>query len=122
MKIAISLEENKGLESKASTIFGRCPHFMLIETDSMAFEIKENPARQATGGAGIQAAQFILDEGAQAVISGNLGPKAFSVLSAGGIAAYQHNGGSAQEVLKAQQTDTLECLIAPSADAHSGNK
>lgn len=122
MKIAISLEENKGLDSKASTIFGRCPYFMLIETDGLAFTIKENPSRQATGGAGIQAAQFILDEGAQAVISGNLGPKAFSVLSAGGVAAYQHAGGSVQDIMKAYQANTLECLIAPSADAHSGNK
>jgi predicted Fe-Mo cluster-binding NifX family protein len=120
MKIAISLEENNGLDSTASTIFGRCPFFMTIDPTSMAFDIIENPARQATGGAGIQAAQWVLDQGATTVISGNLGPKAFDVLSAGSVSAYRHDGGSAEDVLKAFKEDTLECLLAPNANAHSG--
>ena len=120
MKIAISLEENAGLESAASVIFGRCPFFMIVDAETMAFEILENPARQASGGAGIQAAQWVLDQGASTVISGNLGPKAFDVLSAGQAAAYNHNGGSAQSLIEAFQQGQLECLLSPSADAHSG--
>ena len=120
MKIGISLEEDKGLDSPASSVFGRCPFFMLIDADSKKYEIHENPARQATGGAGIQAAQWVLDQGAEIVISGNLGPKAFSVLSAGQIGAYQHTGGIAEAVLQAFQDDTLTCLLAPNVDAHSG--
>ena len=120
MKIAISLDENNGLDSAASTIFGRCPFFMTIDPASKAFEIIENPARQASGGAGIQAAQWVLDQGATTIISGNLGPKAFDVLSAGNVTAYRHTGGSAKDVLKALEEDTLECLLAPNADAHSG--
>lgn len=120
MKIAISLEENKGLDSATSTIFGRCPFFMTIDPDSMDFSITENPARQASGGAGIQAAQWVLDQDVTTVISGNLGPKAFDVLSAGKVAAYRHNGGSAKDILKAFEEEALECLLAPNTDAHSG--
>ena len=120
MKIVISLEDSNGLDSKASTIFGRCPFFMTIDPTSMAFEIIENPARQASGGAGIQAAQWVLDQGAATVISGNLGPKAFDVLSAGSVAAYRHEGGSVTDILKAFEEETLECLLAPNTSAHTG--
>jgi predicted Fe-Mo cluster-binding NifX family protein len=93
---------------------------MLIDPESMAFTIEANPAQQAPGGAGIQAAQWVLDQGAGVVISGNLGPKAFNVLAAGKVAAYKHEGGSVRAVMDAYQQKTLECLLSPSAEAHSG--
>jgi len=122
MQIAISLEDNGGMDAKASSIFGRCAFFMIVDSESEVFEIKANTARQASGGAGIQAAQWIIDRGVTAVITGNLGPKAFDVLSTGKIAAFKHNGGSANDALKAYQQDALESLIAPNVSAHSGSK
>ena len=120
MQIAISLQENKGLESKVSTIFGRCPFFMFIDPQNKEFEIKENAAKTASGGAGIQAAQMVVDQGSGAVISGNLGPKAHSVLASASIPVYQFPGGSAQEALEAYQQDSLKSLDSPSTAAHSG--
>ena len=67
MQIAISLQENNGLVSQVSTIFGRCPYFMFINPDNDEFEIVENTAKAASGGAGIQAAQIIVDKGAEVV-------------------------------------------------------
>ena len=44
---------------------------------------------RAIHGAGISAAQIVANEKAEAVISGNLGPKAFDVLTSSGIDIYQ---------------------------------
>jgi len=120
MKIAISLDENKGLDSQASNIFGRCNYYLVFNVEDETFTIEENPAKSASGGAGIQAAQWIINQEAEAVVSGNLGPKAYDVLAAGKIAAYRHNGGTAQEIIKAYKEEKLECLLEPNVDAHSG--
>ena len=120
MQIAISLQENNGLVSQVSTIFGRCPYFMFINPDNNEFEIIENTAKAASGGAGIQAAQTIVDKGAKAVISGNLGPKAHTVLISADIPLFQFPGGSAQEALDAYRQGKLTALNSPSTGAHSG--
>lgn len=119
MQIAISLQENNGLSSQVSTIFGRCPYFMFINPENNKFEIKENTAKAASGGAGIQAAQTIVDKGAKAVISGNLGPKAHAVLIFAEIPLYQFSGGSAQAALEAYRQGNLPTLNNPSTSAHS---
>lgn len=120
MQIAISLQENKGLDSKISTIFGRCPYFMFIDPQDKSLKIKENAAKSASGGAGIQAAQMIVDQGAEAVISGNMGPNAHSVLLSANIPLYQFSSGSAQEALEAYLQGNLTALNGPSTAAHSG--
>ena len=122
MKIAISLDDNKGMDSQVSSIFGRCANYMLIDSESKEFSIEENPAKTASGGAGIQAAQWVVNQGIEAVISGNLGPKAYDVLSAGGVAAYKHKGESVQATIDAFNNKDLECLLAPTAAAHNGLK
>ena len=74
------------------------------------------------GGAGIQAAQWVVDQGAEAVISGNLGPKAFQVFSAGDVAVYKHRNETINETLYALHKGELECLLSPSTAEHSGLK
>lgn len=122
MKVAITLKENTGLDSAVSPIFGRCPYFMLIDDDSKEFTIKENPAVNESGGAGIKAAQIMVDEKVSAVISGDVGPKAGSVLLAEGIAIYQHHGSTAADSLQSYLEKRLEKLFTSSVDAHSGLK
>jgi len=85
MHIAITLADNKGLESSVSPIFGRCPFYMLINPESKEFKIEENTAQSASGGAGVKASQWMIDKEVAAVISGNLGPKAHDVLSSANI-------------------------------------
>jgi predicted Fe-Mo cluster-binding NifX family protein len=122
MQIAITLSDNKGLESTLSPIFGRCPFFMFIDPETKEFIIEENASQSASGGAGIQAAQQIIDKKAAAVISGRLGPKAHSVLLAASIPAFKSEGGSVEETLEAYKQKKLTSLIEPNADAHSGER
>jgi len=73
------------LEAKVDPRFGRCPYFLIVETKTNKLEVLKNIAGQAFRGAGISAAQIIANKKVKAVIAGNFGPKAVSVLSASGI-------------------------------------
>ena len=119
MQIAISIKDNNGLDSTVSAIFGRCPSFMFVDPETETFTIFENQAKSASGGAGIQAAQMVVDQGAESIISGNIGPKAMAVIQAAGITVYQCGEGSVREALKAYAASTLPNLSSPSTGAHS---
>ena len=87
MKIAVSAA-GKDLEATVDTRFGRCPYFIIVETEGTTIkghEIIENTGAQSMRGAGIAAAQLVANKGVQALISGNIGPNAFNVLSQTGI-------------------------------------
>jgi predicted Fe-Mo cluster-binding NifX family protein len=87
MKLAISISGNK-LESPFDPRFGRAAAFCLVDSETGEWTAHENPALSASGGAGVQAAQFVAKLGAQAVISGAYGPNAFDTLSPAGIEMY----------------------------------
>lgn len=120
MQIAISLKEDKGMDSKVNSIFGRCPFFMFIDSENEDFSIVTNQAKSASGGAGIQAAQMVADQSANVIISGNIGPKALDVIKAANITVYQFAEGSAREALKAYNAGKLTVLSKPGTSAHSG--
>ncbi|MGM0419001.1 MAG: NifB/NifX family molybdenum-iron cluster-binding protein, partial [Thermodesulfobacteriota bacterium] len=77
MKIAVSSKGNK-LTSQVDERFGRCAFFMIIEPESLEYEVIENTGSEQ--GAGVTAAKTIVNAGAQALITGSCGPKAFMVL------------------------------------------
>jgi len=60
----------------------------------------ENPAVAAPGGAGVQAARLVVDRGAEAVITGRLGPNAARVLEAAGVDTRRVDGLTAGEALE----------------------
>ena len=76
------------LDAQVSPVFGRCPVFLLVDTKTMEARAIPNPAVGASGGAGVQAAQLVVREGAEAILSGNLGPNAMGVIATAGIPAY----------------------------------
>ena len=102
MKIAISLSsqnKNAGFDPR----FGRAAAFLLHDTESAYTEIIVNPALNATGGAGVQASQFLINQGIGAVVSGAFGPNAFKTLNAAGIKMYLVPSGAdydATEIIK----------------------
>jgi len=96
MKIAIS-STGKTLESEVDARFGRCNYFLIIEIDKKKKEIKnfkeiENTAKAQMGGAGITAGQIVANEKVDAVITTNLGPRAFSIFEQFRIKAYSGQG------------------------------
>jgi len=58
--------------------FGRCPYFVIVDSETMEFEAIPNIASSQMGGAGIQAAQMVASKGVNVVLTGNVGTKRFS--------------------------------------------
>jgi len=84
MKIAIAAS-GKELESLVDAHFGRCPYFLIADEQGQTLAVVENTAREAFRGAGISAAQLVVDQKVQAVIAGNFGPNAVNVLRTSGV-------------------------------------
>jgi predicted Fe-Mo cluster-binding NifX family protein len=86
----------------------------------MEAESVENPARSAAGGAGIQAAQFIVERGAQAVLTGNVGPNAFDVFRAADVPVYLSGEGTVRQVVEAYKAGQLSDAGGANVQAHAG--
>jgi predicted Fe-Mo cluster-binding NifX family protein len=86
----------------------------------MALDVVGNPAIGAAGGAGIQAAQFVVERGAKAVVTGNVGPNAFSVFQAAEVPVYLFEDGTVREAVEAYTAGALPAAAGPSARAHAG--
>jgi len=115
MRIVISAN-GADLDAPTSPIFGRCSTFVFVDTETLAYEALPNPALDAAGGAGIQAAQAVLERGAEAVIAGSLGPNAFRVIQAAGVPAYALVGATVREVVTAFRQNQLAAITNPGAD------
>ena len=96
MKIAIA--SNTGdVNGPVSQVFGRAQYFILFEiVDKKIIETKviENTASQQMGGAGVTAAQLIINQGVNVIITYTMGPRASGVLGPAGIELYQATQGS----------------------------
>ena len=119
MKVAISTS-GENLKSEIDPRFGRCQYFILAETDTMEYETFQNASAMASGGAGIQAAQFVIDKGAKAVITGNLGPNGYQTLNAGGMKIITGVSGTVKEALEKFKNGELKETDSPTVGSHFG--
>ena len=119
MKIAIS-SSGKDLDCQIDPRFGRCQYFIFIDPETMEFEVSENEGLMAMGGAGVQAAQLIVQKGATALITGNLGPNAASALSASGIRVYLVPGGTIKDVIEGYRSGSLREASGATVPPHFG--
>lgn len=76
------------IDSSVDGRFGRGSYFIVVDTDTMEWQAHSNAGIGAPGGAGTLAAQFVADQGARAVISGDFGPNAYHALQTAGIGMY----------------------------------
>jgi predicted Fe-Mo cluster-binding NifX family protein len=121
VKIAIT-SQGDDLNAPVDTRFGRCAYFIIVDPDTESFEAVLNPAVDAMGGAGPQAAQTIADKGAEAVITGNVGPNAFQTLIASNIKIYQGASGTVKETLEKYKRGEMKELSNFSVPGHFGLK
>jgi predicted Fe-Mo cluster-binding NifX family protein len=106
------------LNSQVSPVFGRCPYFLIVNSETKEFKVIPNPAGEAGRGAGVGAAQIAASEGVKAVICGNFGPNAFSVLQMVGIKIYPGVFGLAvnRAIDKYNQGELKELKTVPAPD------
>jgi len=88
MKIAIT-SYGKDLSSKVDRSFGRAKWIIVVDTESGTFEAYDNKQNvNLPHGAGIQAGQNVANLGVESVLTGNVGPNAFKILSTASIKAF----------------------------------
>jgi predicted Fe-Mo cluster-binding NifX family protein len=119
MKICVSAAANS-LDAPIDPRFGRCPYFVIVDSETMQFEAVPNMASGAMGGAGIQAAQTIASKGTKVLMTGNVGPNAFQALSAAGIRIVTGASGTVREVVEKYKRGELSETGAPTVRGHFG--
>jgi len=118
MKIAIS-STGKDISAAVDPRFGRAAGFIIYDMDKQSFEYVDNAQNlNAMQGAGIQAAKNISDSGAQAVLTGHCGPKAFAALKAAGLKIYSGASGTVAECIEGFKAGTLEETLQADVEGH----
>jgi len=118
MKIIFTTPGDK-LDAPLDPSFGRTPNFLVYDMQTQAFEIISNQQNlNAAQGAGIQAAQTIAKAGAQALITGHCGPKAFRVLEAASIKVFNTDAPTVAEALARYRSGDLTEAQSANVEGH----
>jgi len=119
MKIALSATGTT-LDAEVDPRFGRCPYFIIIDPETMQFEAVPNESAQASGGAGIAAAQAVAAQGVEAVLTGNCGPNASQVLSSAGIKIITGVAGTVKDAVQSYKAGKLQPGAPPDVGGTGG--
>lgn len=118
MKVAITAT-GRELASNMDLHFGRAKNFIVVDTDTDGWTACDNAQNlNAAQGAGIQAAETVARLGAEVVITGNVGPKAFRALNAAGIKIYLSTEGTVADTVRKFKAGGLQAASAANVDGH----
>ena len=119
MKIAVSATTDSP-QSPVDPRFGRAKWFMLFESEGATWKTVDNVQNlNASQGAGIQAAANVVNAGAEVLISGHCGPKAFTVLTKAGVAVYRISGEyTVTTAMEAYRKGVLQKLENADVEGH----
>jgi predicted Fe-Mo cluster-binding NifX family protein len=119
MRVAVSAA-GRSLDAALDPRFGRCAHFVFVDTDTMATEAIENGAQDLEGGAGIQAARLVVEKGATIVLTGDCGPNAHRTLTAAGVEVFAGCSGTVSDVVERFKAGRLAVATGPTVASHAG--
>jgi len=118
MKVAVT-SQGADLTSEVDPRFGRARCFIVFDTDTGGFTPHDNTQNlNAVQGAGIQAARRVADLEVEAVVTGNVGPKAFSVLQQANVKIYLGAKGSVKDAFEQFQSGQLASANEPNVEGH----
>lgn len=115
MKILIPTNE-ENIKGGICVSFGRAPFFMIVDTESNEEKFIENLGASMSGGAGIKAAQVVVDTKVDALLSPRIGKNAADVITAGSIIIYKSQSEDVMENIQLYKDEKLEILM----DIHPG--
>jgi len=107
-------------DSNVDPRFGRCSHFVIVDTDTGEYESMENSNAASSQGAGIATAQMIADKQVGAVLTGNCGPNAYQTLNAAGIDVVTGVSGTVREAIDAFKAGRYRASTRPNVGSHYG--
>ena len=118
MKLAITSDASD-LASPVAPRFGRAKCFIVYDLDSGEVEAMDNSQNlEAVQGVGIQAARNIVDAGVRAVITGNVGPKAFAALQAANVSVYLEAAATVGEAIERYKAGELKPTDGANVEGH----
>ena len=118
MRVVVT-SEGESIESRVDPRFGRAARFVLVDTESGEMSSVDNSKGvEAAQGAGVQAAEIVSRLGAECLVTGHCGPKAFRTLQAAGIEVFTGASGTVTEALEQLRKGTLQRATAPDVGGH----
>ena len=118
MKLILSANE-KEKSSMLDLRFGRCKYFAIVDLETNEWNYIENKGAYSSGGAGIAASQQVIDQAADVLITGNLGPNAFEVLEKSNMKVLRSGAVKLEEAILLFKENKLEPLTQV-GKAHHG--
>ncbi len=115
MKLAMPME-GRDLMKNVSPSFGRAPYFLIYDTDTKEEKYLDNSAAGTQGGAGVKAAQIIVDSKVDVLLTPRCGKNAAEVFEDSGIQLYKTREGSGKKNLE----DFTEDRLSPLEEIHAG--
>lgn len=119
MKIAVT-STGKSTEDQVEPRFGRCPAFVIMDTDSGQVEGVDNPNLTLGSGAGIQSAQFMAQHEVEVILTGNCGPNAYQTLNAAGIEVVTGVSGKVGDAIQQFVSQSQHGTSGPTVPPHFG--
>jgi predicted Fe-Mo cluster-binding NifX family protein len=118
MKIAVT-SQGTDLDSEVDPRFGRAPYFVVVDSETLAFEALDNKENlNALKGAGIQAAGMVSDNGAEVLLTGFCGPNAFKALAAAKVGVANNASGTVREAVQAYLDGKLPLADKADVEGH----
>lgn len=118
MKIAMPVNES-AVNSTVCVSFGRTPYFMIYDTETKKYDFIENDAANSQGGAGIKAAQLIVDSKVDALLTPRCGKNAADVMDMSNIKLFKTIGESIVSNLNDFGANELPLLTEIHAGFHN---
>ena len=120
MRIAIT-SNGQDLNASFSPVFGRAPYFIIVDTENMNnIRAIVNDAMNVARGAGFRAAQNVIDQNVEAVLTGNIGPNSFDILQRAGIKIYSVNASTVKDAIDMFLNGNYVEITAPTRGFGSG--
>jgi predicted Fe-Mo cluster-binding NifX family protein len=118
MKIAIT-SKGQDLNSEVDPRFGRAAYIIIVDTETLDFEVIDNAANKGSfKGAGIQAAASVSETGAKVLLTGFCGPNAFKTLEAANIKVANDATGTVQNAIDQYKAGKFEFASNANVDGH----
>ncbi len=118
MKIAVT-SKGTDLDSPVDPRFGRAAYILVVDTETLDHEVLDNKENaNALKGAGIQAASMVSEKGAEALLTGYCGPKAFMVLDAAKINVVNDVEGTVRDAVAAFNKGELSFADGANVEGH----
>ncbi len=118
MKIAVT-STGQDLDSPIDPRFGRAAYILIVDSDTMAYEVLDNAENvNAFKGAGIQAATMISEKKADVLLTGFCGPNAFKTLEAAGVKVGGDVNGTVRQAVMDYKDGKVHLTSAPNTEGH----